>query len=83
MEKIKEVQDFDNKLIEQIKNCNPDGFFEEVIKVQDRYKICGLSPIYSLLSIVQPHKGKLLGYNFWDDSANKSIVSFASFCFEP
>jgi AmmeMemoRadiSam system protein B len=83
MEKIKEVQDFDNKLIEQIKNCNPDGFLEEVIKVQDRYKICGLSPIYSLLSIVQPHKGKLLGYDFWDDSANKSIVSFASFCFEP
>jgi len=82
MEKIQEVKEFDNKLIEQIKNCNPNGFFEEVIKVQDKYKICGLSPIYSLLSIVQPRKGTLLGYDYWDDSVNKSIVTFASFWFE-
>jgi hypothetical protein len=67
----------------KINYCNSDVFFEFVIKMQGKYKICGLSPIYSILSIVQPHKGKLLGYDFWDDSANKSIVSFASFCFEP
>ncbi len=83
MEQIEEIQSFDKKLIKHIENCSPDDFFKEEINVKDRYKICGLSPIYSLLSIVKPQKGKLLAYNYWDDSANKSIVSFASFCFEP
>ncbi len=82
MDKIDEILSFDQKLIKHIENCSPDDFFEEEINVKDRYKICGLSPIYSLLSIVKPQKGKLLAYNYWDDSANKSIVSFASFCFE-
>ncbi|MGB9771915.1 MAG: AmmeMemoRadiSam system protein B [Candidatus Kapaibacteriota bacterium] len=83
MEHIDSIQLHDQKLIEHIQKCNPDGFFTEVSKVKDRFKICGLSPIYSLLSVVRPTKGHFLAYDYWDDSANKSVVSFASFCFEP
>lgn len=82
MEHFDSIREHDHKLIENIKNCNPDGFFSEIAQVQDRFKICGLSPIYTLLSIVQPTKGNFLAYDYWDDAANKSVVTFASFCFE-
>ncbi|MCX7909772.1 MAG: AmmeMemoRadiSam system protein B [Ignavibacteria bacterium] len=82
MDYFDEIHKHDKKLIELIQNCNPEGFFNEISKVKDRYKVCGLSPIYSILSVVKPRVGKFLAYDFWDDSANKSIVTFASFCFE-
>lgn len=79
---IDEVNNHDNKLIEHITNCDANAFFTEVMKVGDKYKICGLSPIYSLLSIVQPTRGHFLSRDYWNDLENKSIVSFASFAFE-
>lgn len=82
MEHIQSIKEHDHKLIEHITNCNPNGFFQEVSKVKDKFKICGLSPIYTLLSIVRPSKGHFLGYDYWDDFQNKSVVTFASFCFE-
>lgn len=82
MEYIESIRNHDFKLIEHIKNCNPDGFFQEISVVKDRFKICGLSPIYTLLSVVKPSKAHFLAYDFWDDSQNKSVVTFASFCFE-
>ncbi len=82
MEHINTIKAHDYKLIEHIKNCDPDGFFKEISKVKDRFKICGLSPIYSLLSVVKPTKIDFLAYDFWDDAQNKSIVSFASLCFK-
>jgi len=83
MEQLDSIREFDRKLIEHIKNCDADAFFTEVSNVKDRFKICGLSPIYTLLSVVQPRKGHFLAYDYWDDSQNKSVVTFASFCFEP
>lgn len=79
---IDEVHNHDNALIKHIAACDANAFFTEVMKVGDKYKICGLSPIYSLLSIVQPARGHFLNRDFWNDIDNKSIVSFASFVFE-
>lgn len=79
---IDEVNNHDNALIKHIANCDANAFFAEVTKVGDKYKICGLSPIYSLLSIVQPTRGHFLSRDYWNDFENKSIVSFASFAFE-
>ncbi len=82
MEHFQSIKEHDSKLIEHISKCNPNGFFQEVSKVKDKFKICGLSPIYTLLTLVRPSKGHFLMYDYWDDAQNKSVVTFASFCFE-
>ncbi|QLH53834.1 MAG: hypothetical protein CH6_2205 [Candidatus Kapaibacterium sp.] len=82
MEQFDSIREHDQKLIEHIRNCDANAFFKEISLVQDRFKICGMSPIYTLLSVVRPSVGHFLAYDYWDDSANKSVVTFASFCFE-
>ncbi len=79
---IDEVNAHDNTLIEHIANCDANAFFTEVARYGDKYKICGLSPIYTLLSVVKPTRGYFLARDYWNDFENKSIVSFASFVFE-
>ncbi|MCX7879526.1 MAG: AmmeMemoRadiSam system protein B [Ignavibacteria bacterium] len=79
---LENLRSHDRRLIEHISNCDPEAFFKEIKDTQNKFKICGLSPIYSLLSICQFEKGHFLAYDYWDDKDNSSIVSFASFCFE-
>lgn len=79
---LDEVQFFDKKLIEHLKENNHNNFFKEHILTQDKYKVCGTSPIYSIYEIMKPSHSYFLGYDYWDDSENQSIVSFASFALE-
>lgn len=79
---IDEVKFFDKKLIEHLKENNHNNFFKEHIFTQDKYKVCGTSPIYSIYEIMKPRHCYFLGYDYWDDRENQSIVSFASFALE-
>ncbi|MBI5323775.1 MAG: AmmeMemoRadiSam system protein B [Ignavibacteriae bacterium] len=71
----------DKKLINKLENIDSDGFFNLVAEVGDSRKICGLSPIYTLLKAVNPAKGQFLMYNQWNEIETKSAVSFASLAF--
>ncbi|MGB7293257.1 MAG: AmmeMemoRadiSam system protein B [Thermodesulfobacteriota bacterium] len=57
---------------------NSDGFYRSVEEEKDRRKICGLSPIYSLLSTINAKKGKLIDYDQALEPDTGSVVSFAS-----
>jgi hypothetical protein len=58
---------------------DPQAFYESVAKDGDRRRICGLSPIYTLLSVLgQP--GRLLKYGQAPDP--NGTVTFTSFAFE-
>ena len=57
---------------------NADGFYRSIEEEKDRRKICGLSPIYSLLSTVEAKKGKLIDYDQAVEADTGSVVSFAS-----
>ena len=78
---LPQLKNEDLLLIEKLENIDPDGFFSLVSSNKDSRKICGLSPIYSLLKIVEPKTGHLLKYNQWNETETKSAVTFAGLAF--
>ncbi|MFC2131338.1 AmmeMemoRadiSam system protein B [Bacteroidota bacterium] len=77
----------DENLINHLISGNSESFFESIAEANDKRKICGLPPIYSLLESQRtdngqmPFKGKLLKYNQWNEIETRSAVSFASIAF--
>ncbi|MFC1853564.1 AmmeMemoRadiSam system protein B [candidate division CSSED10-310 bacterium] len=71
----------DNELIEKIAQREPDQFFQLLAKNKNHHNICGVSAIYTLLSIVTASEGKLLNYDYWHDGKVGSMVSFSSLVF--
>ncbi|HEX3727755.1 MAG TPA: AmmeMemoRadiSam system protein B, partial [Pirellulales bacterium] len=63
--------------------CRPDAeaFFEHVARQQDRHRICGLSPTYTMLRVMEPKRGQLLRYDQAVELDGTSCVSFASAAF--
>ncbi len=85
---LPQIKDEDKVLINYLMGGNSEAFFNSVSKVNDRRKICGLSPIYSLIESMKvgdkfPYKGKLLKYNQWNEVETRSAVSFASIAYYP
>lgn len=78
---LEKLKDEDGVLIKHLLNCNADGFFNEVSSVDDRRKICGLSPIYTMLKAVNPRNSQFLHYHQWNEIEALSAVSFASMAF--
>jgi AmmeMemoRadiSam system protein B len=71
----------DKQLIDKLANLDPDGFYKLIAEKNDSRKICGLSPIYSLLKISNPTTGQFQKYNQWNETETKSAVTFASLSF--
>ncbi len=65
-------------LIEFIKRGDPEGFFGDVLKDRDARRICGLSPMYTQLELLQGHHADLLKYGIAMEPDTGSAVSFAS-----
>ncbi len=57
---------------------NAEAFFNSIEEEKDKRKICGLSPIYALLSTVRAGRGKILHYDQALEPDTGSVVSFAS-----
>ncbi len=57
---------------------NAEGFFKSIEEEKDKRKICGLSPIYALLSTIEAERGKILDYDQALEPDTGSVVSFAS-----
>ncbi len=53
------------------------GWFQEIRREKDRRRVCGLSPVYALLSVAQPGRGRLAAYGQCA-AEEDSIVSIAS-----
>jgi len=69
----------DREMLRAVEAGDADGFFESVRRDGDRRRICGLSPIYTLLRIRAGAKGLLRQYGQWPDP--QGVVSFASVVF--
>ncbi|MGA2408969.1 MAG: AmmeMemoRadiSam system protein B [Candidatus Binataceae bacterium] len=68
----------DLALIETIKRGDPVGFFGRIAKERDTRKICGLSPMYTQLELLQGRPGRLLMHDIAMEPQTESAVSFAS-----
>ena len=44
----------------------------------DAYRICGFSPLMSLMKAMPDLKGKRVSYDVWDEKERESAVTFGS-----
>ncbi|MCX5806792.1 MAG: AmmeMemoRadiSam system protein B [Proteobacteria bacterium] len=65
----------DEELLRCIGNVDADGFFKTIQNEGDRRRICGLTPIYFQLKLLEGSMGKIVSYKQWTDG--QSSVSFA------
>jgi AmmeMemoRadiSam system protein B len=75
------VEDEDRRLIRALVNMDPADFFAQIAKDSDRRRVCGFSPMYTFLQVVDATRGELLQYDRTVESATQSSVSFASLAF--
>ncbi len=71
----------DGRLIQALERVDHADFFSEIAKNGDRRRICGFSPMYTFLHLVDAKEGKLLKYDRSLESSTQSSVSFASLAF--
>lgn len=75
------VEAEDRRLIRALENVDHADFFAQIAKDGDRRRVCGFSPMYTFLHLVDAKEGKLLKYDRSIDPATQSSVSFASLAF--
>jgi MEMO1 family protein len=66
----------DRAMLEHVEAGDARAFFESVRRDNDRRRICGLSPIYTLLRALGGAPGTLRRYGQWPDP--QGVVTFAS-----
>jgi len=75
------VKTEDHRLIQALEKVDHADFFAQIAKDGDRRRICGFSPMYTFLHLVDATQGKLLKYDRSVESTTQSSVSFASLAF--
>lgn len=78
IDKLEECEHEDKISINALTSLKPDLFFEKAILDQDKWKICGLSPIYAQFYAMKPSKVEFLDYNQWYEKETKSAVTIAA-----
>jgi hypothetical protein len=76
---LKLLESDDRRMLKSVEAVDADGFFANIRADGDRRKICGLSPIHTMLSVMDAREGRLLKYQYFPDPAG--TVSFASMAF--
>jgi AmmeMemoRadiSam system protein B len=77
---LRRIETEDRALLSLVAAVDPGGFFAAVQADGDGRRICGLSPIYALLSTLPAGRGRLLRYGQWPDPGG--TVTFASLAFD-
>ena len=79
---LKWVEAEDQTLIEKVASLDYEGFFHEIAKDEDRRRICGFSPLYSLTHLLNGSQGRLLKYGQAFTQETGSAVTFTSMVFD-
>lgn len=75
------IRSRDMEMLRHVEQLDAEGFFRSIQKDGDDRKICGLPPIYMLLSVMEASQGKILKYSQAPEQTTGSVVSFASISF--
>jgi hypothetical protein len=73
-----EAKTHDLKLIDALSRGDVLGFWAEARRVGDRYNVCGLSALATLLELLPEARGHVLDYDVWKEEPTQSAVSFAA-----
>jgi MEMO1 family protein len=79
---LKRVETEDHELVDRLLALDAPGFFNHIAKDQDRRRICGFSPLYSLIHLLDGVAGKHLKYSQAFTPETGSAVTFTSMIFE-
>jgi AmmeMemoRadiSam system protein B len=73
-----EVALADEQLLQRVKEVDPQGFIGEIMRVKDRYNVCGITPIYLLLQVLSPATADIVSYELCP--ADHQGTSWVSIC---
>ena len=73
------VERADRVMLESVVGVDARGFYAGVAADHDARRICGLSPIYTLLRLLPEARGRLLRYTQWPDP--QGAVTFCAVAF--
>ena len=79
---LKWVEAEDRQLVDRLASLDASGFFNEIAKDEDKRKICGFSPLYSLIHLLDGARGNHLHYGQAFTPETGSAVTFTSLIFE-
>jgi AmmeMemoRadiSam system protein B len=79
---LKWVETEDRLLIDRLAALDAPGFFSEIAKDQDKRRICGFAPLYSLIQFLDGSHGRTLKYDQTFTPETGSAVSFTSMVFD-
>jgi hypothetical protein len=71
----------DRRLISALEAADATAFFAETAADGDRTRICGFAPMYTLLTLLDGARGRLLHYDRTHDEPTRSSVSYASLAY--
>jgi AmmeMemoRadiSam system protein B len=78
---LKWVESEDQLLIDRLAALDAAGFFHEIAKDQDKRRICGFAPLYSLIHLLNGTSGTPLKYSQAFTQETGSAVTFTSMIF--
>lgn len=79
--RLKQQWTDDQVLLSAVCEGDSEAWFIHIAAVQDRNRICGLAPTYTMLQAMQPERGEILKYDQAVSDDKTSCVSFASVAF--
>jgi MEMO1 family protein len=79
---LKWVESEDQQLVNRLAALDAPGFFNEIAKDRDKRRICGFSPLYSLIHLLDGGRGKALKYSQAFTPETGSAVTFTSMIFD-
>ncbi len=71
----------DMEMLKHVENLDAVAFARFIEKEEDARRICGFSPIYTMLKLIQAEKGEVLRYDRGITDQFNSTVTFASMAF--
>ncbi len=80
-DRLSAQSDDDRALLDAACRADSAAFFDHVANQNDRSRICGLAPTYTMMEIMQPERGEFLKYDQAVEPDGTSCVSFASLAF--
>jgi AmmeMemoRadiSam system protein B len=78
---LRSLSEEDHAMLTCVEKTDSEGFFESIVRDQDRRRVCGVPAIYTMLQLLEAEEGRLLKYGQAYTQESQSVVSFASLAF--
>jgi AmmeMemoRadiSam system protein B len=78
---LADIRNADLETLKSVEALDTEGFWQSAARGVNERHICGLSAIYTLLSIMEVGEGRVLKYSQWRDDQGYGCVTFASMVF--